>query len=123
MTNDSSAAPSRWLPRTKLHLRRHYESDSMGGQIVERQFKPVRTPPLASCLCFTLFWAGHAFAIDWPQWRGPNRAAAWTESGIVEKLPTTGLKVLWRAPVAMGYSSPVIASGKVYLSDAELNKP
>ena len=90
---------------------------------VEGQFKPVRTPPLASCLCFTLFWAGHAFAIDWPQWRGPNRAAAWTESGIVEKLPTTGLKVLWRAPVAMGYSSPVIAAGKVYLSDAELNKP
>ena len=90
---------------------------------VERQFKPVRTPPLASCLCFTLFWAGHAFAIDWPQWRGPNRAAAWTESGIVEKLPNTGLKILWRAPVAMGYSSPVIAAGKVYLSDAELNKP
>ena len=90
---------------------------------VEGQFKPVRTPPLASCLCFTLFWAGHAFAIDWPQWRGPNRAAAWTESGIVEKLPTTGLKVLWRAPVAMGYSSPVIAAGKVYLSDEELNKP
>src|SRR5213596_3615596 len=90
---------------------------------VEGQFKLVRTPTLASCLCFTLFWAGHAFAIDWPQWRGPNRAAAWTESGIVEKLPNTGLKVLWRAPVAMGYSSPVIAAGKVYLSDAELNKP
>ncbi len=90
---------------------------------VERQFKPVRTPPLASCLFFTLFWVGHAFAIVWPQWRGPNRAAAWTESGIVEKLPTTGLKILWRAPVAMGYSSPVIAAGKVYLSDAELNKP
>ena len=81
---------------------------------VEGQFKPVRTPTLASCLCFTLFWAGHAFAIDWPQWRGPNRAAAWTESGIVEKLPNTGLKVLWQAPVAMGYSSPVIAAGKVY---------
>jgi outer membrane protein assembly factor BamB len=90
---------------------------------VERQFKPVKPPPLASCLCFTLFWAGHVAAIDWPQWRGPNRAAAWTESGIVEKLPNAGLKVLWRAPVAMGYSSPVIAAGKVYLSDAELNKP
>ena len=90
---------------------------------VEGQFKLVRTPTLGSCLCFTLFWAGHAFAIDWPQWRGLNRAAAWTESGIVEKLPTTGLKVLWRAPIAMGYSSPVIAAGKVYLSDAELNKP
>jgi outer membrane protein assembly factor BamB len=74
-------------------------------------------------LCFGLFWAGHLFATDWPQWRGPNRAAAWTESGIVEKLPNTGLKVLWRAPIAMGFSSPVILAGKVYLSDAELEKP
>jgi hypothetical protein len=49
-------------------------------------------------LCFALFWAGHLFATDWPQWRGTNRAGAWTESGIVEKLPKTGLKVLWRAP-------------------------
>lgn len=50
-------------------------------------------------LCFALFWAGHLFATDWPQGRGPNRAADWTESGIVEKLPNTGLKVLWRAPL------------------------
>jgi len=78
---------------------------------------------LASGLCFALFWAGHLFATDWPQWRGPNRDAVWTESGIVEKLPHTGLKVLWRAPIAMGYSSPVIVDGKVYLSDAELKKP
>src|SRR6266849_5452726 len=90
---------------------------------IQKKFKPVGTPSLVSCLCFALFWTGHLFATDWPQWRGSNRDAVWTESGIVEKLPTTGLKVLWRAPVAMGYSSPVIAAGKVYLSDAELKKP
>ena len=87
------------------------------------KFKPIRTPSLASSLCFALFWAGHLFATDWPQWRGPDRTATWTESGIVERLPTNGLKVLWRAPIAMGYSSPVIVAGKVYLSDAELKKP
>ena len=90
---------------------------------IQKKFKPAGTPSLASCLCFALFWAGDLFATDWPQWRGPDRAAAWTESGIVEKLPKTGLKVLWRAPIAMGFSSPVIAAGKVYLSDAELKKP
>ncbi len=90
---------------------------------IQKKFKLVGTPSLASCLCFALYWAGHLFATDWPQWRGPNRTAAWTESGIVEKLPNTGLKVLWRAPIAMGYSSPVIVGGKVYLSDAELQKP
>jgi outer membrane protein assembly factor BamB len=90
---------------------------------IQMKFKPIRTPSLASCLCFALFWAGHLFATDWPQWRGPDRAATWTESGIVERLPTNGLKVLWRAPIAMGYSSPVIVGGRVYLSDAELQKP
>src|SRR5437016_4690443 len=62
-------------------------------------------------------------AADWPQWRGPNRDGVWTESGIVQRLPQSGLKVLWCAPISMGYSSPVIAAGKVYLSDAELNQP
>jgi outer membrane protein assembly factor BamB len=89
----------------------------------ERLFESIRTTLLVPCLCFTLLWAGRVFATDWPQWRGPNRAALWTESGLVDKLPNAGLKVIWRAPVAMGYSSPVIAAGRVYLSDAELNKP
>src|SRR6185436_18343390 len=62
-------------------------------------------------------------AADWPQWRGPGGAAVWTESGVVEKFPNAGLKRLWRAPVALGYSSPIIADGKVYLSDSELKKP
>lgn len=74
-------------------------------------------------LCVTLFSAGQLGAADWPQWRGPNRDAVWTEAGIVETLPSAGLKVLWRAPIAMGYSSPVVVAGKVYLSDAELKKP
>ncbi len=62
-------------------------------------------------------------ADDWPQWRGPHRDAVWAETGIVGTLPTNGLKVLWRAPVGLGYSSPLIVAGKLYLSDAELVKP
>ena len=90
---------------------------------MQNYFKLTGASSRVLCLCSALFWTGDLFAIDWPEWRGPNRAAAWTESGIVEKLPGTGLKVLWRAPIAMGFSSPVIAAGKVYLSDSELNKP
>ena len=91
---------------------------------IEKTSKPAAgMPSRAPWLCVALFWAGHLFATDWPQWRGPDRAAAWTESGIVEKLPQTGLKVLWRAPIGMGFSSPVIVGGRVYVSDAELNKP
>jgi len=90
---------------------------------IEKKLRRPGTPVAASCWWVALFWAGHLFANDWPQWRGPNRDGAWTELGIVEKLPRTGLKVLWRTPIAMGFSSPVVVGGSVYLSDAELNKP
>ncbi len=90
---------------------------------IQMKLKPVGMPFLAACLCLALFWVGPLFAADWPQWRGPNRDATWTESGIVARLPASGLKVRWRAPIAMGYSSPVIVAGKVYLSDAEVKRP
>lgn len=90
---------------------------------MQKRFKPVARPFLVFWFCSASFWVGQLLATDWPQWRGPNRAAAWTESGIVKRLPETGLKVLWRAPIAMGFSSPVIVAGRVYLSDAEPKKP
>ncbi len=90
---------------------------------VHQQFKPAGAAWLASRIFFAMFWTGHLLATDWPQWRGPDRAAIWTESGIIGKFPAAGLKTRWRAPIAMGYSSPVIAGGNVYLSDAEVKKP
>src|SRR5262245_1216277 len=48
---------------------------------------------------------------------GPNRDGVWAETGILERLPADGPKVLWRAKVAGGYSGPAVANGKVYLLD------
>ena len=62
-------------------------------------------------------------ADDWPQWRGVERDGVWRESGIEETLPRDGLKVLWRAEAGSGWSSPVVAGGRVFLVDAELVKP
>ena len=62
-------------------------------------------------------------ANDWPQWRGPNRDGVWTETGILQAFPGEGLKVRWRAPVGPGWSSPVVAGGRVYLTDMRLEKP
>ncbi len=62
-------------------------------------------------------------ADDWPQWRGPNRDGAWAETGILDSFPPGGVKARWRAPVGPGWSSPVVAQGRVYLTDSELNKP
>jgi outer membrane protein assembly factor BamB len=64
-----------------------------------------------------------ARAGDWPQWRGPNRDGVWNETGLLKTFPKDGLKIRWRAPVGGGWSSPVVAQGRVFLADAQLLKP
>ena len=61
-----------------------------------------------------------ARAEDWPQWRGPHRDGVWHENGILDKFPPEGLKVRWRAPVGPGYSSPVVAHKRVFVTDCQL---
>ena len=64
----------------------------------------------------------NVLAADWPQWRGVNRDAVWSETGIVEKFPKDGLKVLWRTNISSGYSGPVVSDGLVYITDL-IDKP
>lgn len=68
-------------------------------------------------LAFLLFPLPPAFADDWPQWRGPHRDGVWREDGILESFPEDGLDVVWRTPIASGYSGPVVAHGRVYTMD------
>ena len=63
------------------------------------------------------FVAAFAPADDWPHWMGPTRDNVWRETGILEKFPAGGPKVVWRVPVAGGYAGPAVADGKVYVSD------
>ncbi len=56
-------------------------------------------------------------ADDWPQWMGPQRDDVLRESGIIQAIPEEGLKVIWRVPVAGGYSGPAVAGGRVFLTD------
>ena len=51
--------------------------------------------------------------MDWPQWRGPNRDGVSTETGLLESWPEQGLNVLWSQPSGDGYSSVVVANGRV----------
>lgn len=57
-------------------------------------------------------------ASDWTQWRGPERLGVWNEEGIVEELPAE-LKIAWRVPIKSGYSGPVVADGRVFVTDWE----
>jgi len=56
-------------------------------------------------------------ADDWPQWLGPQRDSVWRETGVLDKFPEGGPKVLWRAKIAGGYAGPAVADGKVYVTD------
>jgi outer membrane protein assembly factor BamB len=58
-----------------------------------------------------------AEAVDWPQWRGPNRNGTWAENGIVKKFTAPQLPIRWRAKISNGYSGPTVAKGRVYITD------
>ena len=64
--------------------------------------------------------ASIAIADDWPQWMGPSRDGVYSEVGIVERIPAAGLPIKWRVPVALGYSGPAVADGRVFLTDYTL---
>ena len=66
---------------------------------------------------FMLTLASRAAADDWPHWQGPRRDGVWREHGILEKFPSSGPRVRWRTPIAAGYSSPVIAGDRVFVTD------
>jgi outer membrane protein assembly factor BamB len=77
--------------------------------------------PAAQEIVLPVSWVGAIRAEiatdDWPQWLGPKRDGVWRETGILDKFPAGGPKVLWRQPCGAGYSSPSIAAGKLYLTD------
>ena len=54
-------------------------------------------------------------AVDWPQWRGPNRDGICTETGLLKSWPEDGPKLLWEvAGLGRGYSSLAIVDGRFY---------
>ncbi len=63
-----------------------------------------------------------AFGLDdWPQWMGPKRDNIWRETGLVDKFPKDGPKVVWRTKIAGGYSGPAVQDGKVFITDYQTN--
>lgn len=51
---------------------------------------------------------------DWPQWWGPERDGISLEKGLMQQWPTQGLKLLWQAPMGLGYSSVSVADGRIF---------
>ena len=72
---------------------------------------------LLSHLTLSLGWAA-----DWPQWRGPWRDGhAAPGSPDIVALPKE-LKPVWKLSIGPGFSSPIVASGKLFYLDAQNEK-
>jgi len=106
-------APGQPAPRVARLLTEH------GERIVSA----LRTQFLRAAHLALLLGACAAQAEDWPQFRGPKRDGVWNETGLLKTFPADGLKIRWRAPVGGGWSSPVVAQGRVFLADSQLLKP
>jgi outer membrane protein assembly factor BamB len=66
----------------------------------------------------TLAVAG-AVAADWPWIYGPNRNSTSDQKRLLRTWPKEGPRVLWTAPVGVGFGGPAISGGKVYLLDRD----
>lgn len=60
---------------------------------------------------------GAVSADDWPGWMGPSRDSVLHETGLMKSIPASGLKTLWRVPIAGGYAGPAVAGGRVLVTD------
>lgn len=52
-------------------------------------------------------------AADWPQFLGPTRNGISSETGLLDKWPEGGPKVLWRVPGGVGMSGLAISGGRL----------
>jgi outer membrane protein assembly factor BamB len=51
----------------------------------------------------------------WPQWRGPNRDAKSSDTGLIHEWPTEGPPLAWKTTTCgSGYSSVAVAGGLVF---------
>ena len=60
-----------------------------------------------------------AVAADWPWIYGPKRDNTSDQKGLLRTWPKEGPKVLWTAPVGIGFGGPAVSDGKVYLLDRD----
>ena len=70
----------------------------------------------ATCVAFQVL---QAHAADWPQWRGENRDGhAAAHAPTISSLPKD-VKPVWKIAIGPGFSSPILAGGKLIYLDAQ----
>jgi outer membrane protein assembly factor BamB len=56
-----------------------------------------------------------ARAEDWPRFLGPRGNNTSAETGLLEKIPTNGVPIVWEKRIGTGYSAPSVRDGKAVL--------
>lgn len=70
---------------------------------------------MKTCLLPFLFAALSSQAADWPTFRGADRTDVSTETGLLKKWPSDGLKQVWlNKDAGLGYSGFAIVGGTLY---------
>ena len=65
--------------------------------------------------CALLFWLCLTLrAEDWHRWRGPRADGISNETTWTHQWPTSGPAIRWRADVGVGFSSVVVADGRLF---------
>ena len=72
----------------------------------------MKIPHLAILACA---FATTASALDWPQWRGPDRNDLSQEKGLLKEWPPAGPKQVWIYKNAgVGYAGPAVVGGRLF---------
>jgi outer membrane protein assembly factor BamB len=81
---------------------------------------PFRNPAFLLALATLLYSSVSSQALDWPQWRGPDRNDVSKETGLLKEWPKEGPKRLWISEKAgLGYASFAVVGGKLYTMGAQ----
>ena len=67
-------------------------------------------------VCLVLPTAALLRGADWPDWRGPARTGASSETGLVNAWSPAGQNLAWRVPYG-GRSGPVVFGDRLYLQN------
>ncbi len=83
-------------------------------------------PPLYVLTCVVasaIALSAQSAAVDWPQWRGPDRTGVSTETGLLAQWPRSGPPVAWSAAMlGAGYGAVSVQGDRVYLQGMRNNQ-
>ena len=82
----------------------------------------LRNPRVLALALAIVLQRTHVMAADWPQWRGMERTGRTTDGELAPATIAAAPKVEWKLEIGGGFSSPVIADGKLVYQDARDGK-